>query len=246
MVGKSSLVRRYLQDEFSDEYFATIGMKVYKKVVFVDQPGVSSKVPVTMVLWDIMGDSQYGDFLREIYLHGASGLMAVADITEPRSVSPLNNWVGSSLDFLGDVPVQIVLNKWDAGESEFAINTGRWVAKKNLATCYLASASKGNNVERAFSELAQRILAQASLKSRRLSDDRLLGALVDSIGKKRTLAQIAADLGESPISVEPLVRSLVKSGQLTMEDIEISTDGSPIMFYSATGKLLPEKMLAAV
>lgn len=245
-VGKSSLVRRYLLDEFGDEYLATFGMKVYKKLVYVNQPGTTNKVPVTMVLWDIMGDQTYGDSLREIYLHGASGVMAVADVTEPRTVSPLNNWVAPSLQFLGDVPVQIVLNKWDAGESEFAVNTGRWVARKNLATCYLASASRGDNVELAFTELAQRILAQATLKSRRLSEDRMLGALVGSIGKRRSLTEISADLGEPLFVVEPLVRSLVRSGHLTLEDVEVTKFGSPVMIFSATGKLLTQQAIAAV
>ena len=239
-VGKSSLVQRYMLDEFSDEYFATIGMKVYKKLVHVAQPGSNRTVPVTMVIWDIMGDGSYGKSIRDIYLHGASGVMAVADITQPSTVSPLNNWVSPAFELLGDIPVQIVLNKWDAGENDFALNTGRWVARKNVAPCFLTSACRGDNVERAFSELAQRILAQATLQSRRLSEDRILGALVGSIGRKRTLDQISADIGEAPVVVEPRVRSLVRSGQLTLEDVEIARDGTPIMRYSATGKLLAE------
>lgn len=227
-------------DEFSDEYFATIGMKVYKKLVHVPQPGLDRTTPVVLVIWDIMGDGSYGESMREIYLHGASGVMAVADVTQPSTVSPLNNWVNPALELLGNIPVQIVLNKWDAGENECALNTGRWVAKRNVAPCYLTSACRGDNVERAFNELAQRILAQATLQSRRLSEDRLIGALVGSIGRKRTLDQISADVGESPIAVEPYVRNLVRSGHLTLEDVEIARDGSPIMRYSATGKLITE------
>ena len=178
--------------------------------------------------------------MRDIYLHGAGGIMAVADVNEPRTVSPLNNWLNPALQILGDVPVQIILNKRDAGESEFAVNTGRWVAKKSLATCYLTSASRRDNLELAFCELAQRILAQATLKSRKLSEDRMMGALVNSIGKKRTLDQISADIGESPLVVEPRLRSLVRSGHLTLEDVELTKEGRPIMRYRATGKLLGE------
>ena len=244
-VGKSSLVRRYVLDEFGDGYFATIGMKVYKKLIFIKQPISGFTVPVTLTVWDIMGDASYRESMREIYYHGASGIMAVADVTDARTVPPLSNWVNPSLQMLGDVPVQILLNKWDAGESEFAVNTGRWVAKKSLATCYLTSASRGDNVELAFFELAQRILAQASLRSRRLSEDKMMGALVNSIGKKRTLDQISSDLGESPLVVEPRLRSLVRSGHLTLEDVEISKKGRPTMRYSATGRLLTEPVMIA-
>jgi small GTP-binding protein len=236
-VGKSALVRRYLLDQFSDEYFATLGMKVYKKQVFIFPPKSKNAVEVTMVLWDIMGDGEYGESMRDIYLHGAAGIMAVADVTRPDTIPPLNRWINPALQQLGDVPVQIILNKWDAGEAEYARDMGRGIAKKHISPCYLTSALKGDNVERAFIDLAQRILAQAQVTSRPLSEDRMLELLVDSIGEARTLEDLSAEFGLPTSHAEPRIRNLVKSGYLVLKDVDIAPDGCPVMTYTATGKL---------
>ena len=58
-VGKSSIVKRYVLDEFGDDYLATVGMKVYKKLVLLKQPGGDSTIPVVLTIWDIMGDGTY-------------------------------------------------------------------------------------------------------------------------------------------------------------------------------------------
>jgi len=236
-VGKSALVRRYLLDEFSDEYLATLGMKVYKKMVYVFPPRSKDAVAVNMVLWDIMGDGEYGDSMRGIYLHGAAGIMAVADLTRPDTIPPLNRWVNPALQLLGDVPVQIVLNKWDAGEASYAREMGREVAKKHVAPCYLTSAMKGDNVERAFFDLAQRILAQAQAAVRPLSEDKMLEVLVGTIGETRTLDDLSAEFGLPAAHAEPRIRNLVRSGHLALTDVDIGSDGCPIMKYVATGKL---------
>lgn len=237
-VGKSALVQRYVLDQFSDEYFATLGMKVYKKIVYVVPPRSKETVPVTIVLWDIMGDDKYGESMREIYLYGASGVMAVADVTEPDTVPPLDRWVSPALQLLGNIPVQIVLNKWDAGEDQQARDIGRNIAKRHVAPCYLTSASRGDNVERVFNDLAQRILAQMTLNMRPMPEDKTLEVLVGSIGETRSLEELSADFGLRPTQAETRARSLVRSGHLVLQDVDMAPDGSPVMKYTATGKLL--------
>ena len=236
-VGKSALVRRYMLDQFSDEYFATLGMKVYKKLVYVFPPRSKDAVAVNMVLWDVMGDGEYGESMRDIYLHGAAGIMAVADMTRPDTIPPLSRWVNPALQMLGDVPVQIILNKWDAGEAVYAREMGRGIAKKHVAPCYLTSALKGDNVERAFLDLAQRILAQAQVAARPLSEDKMLELLVGSIGETRTLEDLSAEFGLPVNHAEPRIRNLVRNGYLALKDVDIAPDGCPVMTYTATGKL---------
>ena len=49
-VGKTSLVRRYVQSIFSDAYLTTVGVKIDKKNLNVGE------TPVTLILWDIAGE----------------------------------------------------------------------------------------------------------------------------------------------------------------------------------------------
>ena len=237
-VGKSALIQRYVLDQFSDTYFATLGMKVYKKLVYVLPPRSKEAIPVSMVILDIMGDGTYGESMRDIYLHGAAGVIAVADVTRPDTIPTLTRWVNTALEFLGDIPVEIVLNKWDAGEEVVSRDFARELAKKNVAPCYLTSALKGDNVEQAFLDLAQRILAQTRLSVRGASEDETLEVLVGSIGETRTLEELSTEFGMSPAHAEPSVRNLVRSGHLVLKDVDMTPEGRPVMKYTATGRLV--------
>jgi len=73
-VGKTSLVRRFVETIFLDKYHTTVGVKVDKKVVQVDGQELS------LVLWDIYGEDEYQK-LRLSYLRGAAGYLLVADGT---------------------------------------------------------------------------------------------------------------------------------------------------------------------
>ena len=73
-VGKTSLVRRFVESIFSDAYQTSIGVKIEKKVVR------AGNEEVTLVLWDIHGEDVYQK-IRMSYLRGMSGYLLVADGT---------------------------------------------------------------------------------------------------------------------------------------------------------------------
>src|SRR5580700_10653949 len=73
-VGKTSLVRRFVESIFSDRYLTTVGVKIDKKVVQVNGQDV------TVMLWDLYGEDEFQK-IRMSYLRGASGYLLVADGT---------------------------------------------------------------------------------------------------------------------------------------------------------------------
>jgi small GTP-binding protein len=73
-VGKSSLIRRFVKNEFSDDYMVTIGVHILKKEVTLE------KENYTLVLWDIEGKESIKD-VRETYLLGTSGFIYVFNPT---------------------------------------------------------------------------------------------------------------------------------------------------------------------
>src|SRR6476661_2941267 len=73
-VGKTSLVRRYVQSIFSEAYLTTVGVKIDKKTVELTDRTVN------LILWDLAGEDDIGS-LRMTYLRGASGYVLVADGT---------------------------------------------------------------------------------------------------------------------------------------------------------------------
>src|SRR5574342_650264 len=73
-VGKTSLVRRFVESIFSDTYLTTVGVKIDKKQLRVDDHDV------TLMLWDIYGEDEFQK-LHMSYLRGAAGLLLVVDGT---------------------------------------------------------------------------------------------------------------------------------------------------------------------
>src|SRR5256886_8679432 len=61
-VGKTSLIKRFVQDEFDDRYIATVGTKVTKKTVDVRWRGAPASLD--MMVWDIMGEKGFRALLR--------------------------------------------------------------------------------------------------------------------------------------------------------------------------------------
>lgn len=78
-VGKTSLVKRFVQSIFSETYLTTVGVKIDKKNV------VLSDRIVTLILWDLAGEDDIAS-LRMSYLRGSAGYVLVADGTRPSTL----------------------------------------------------------------------------------------------------------------------------------------------------------------
>src|SRR5207253_4979715 len=79
-VGKTSLIRRFVQDEFDDRYITTLGAKVSKREMQFGTPD-RTQIHMDMTVWDIMGEKGFRDLLKEAFFHGAKGVVAVCDLT---------------------------------------------------------------------------------------------------------------------------------------------------------------------
>ncbi len=66
-VGKTSLIRRYVLDQFDDDYIRTIGAKVSKKTMRVTLPERKASVDITMAIWDIIGHMGFRQLLADVY-----------------------------------------------------------------------------------------------------------------------------------------------------------------------------------
>jgi len=150
-VGKTSLVRRFVESIYSDVYQTTVGVKIDKKNVKVGEKEVS------LVLWDLYGDDDYQK-MRWTYLRGASGYLLVADGTRKATLEKAFQLEQKVREEVGVIPFVFVINKsdllrdWDldsAIESQMAAQG--WSVLRS-------SAKTGEGVEESFSLLAQKVL----------------------------------------------------------------------------------------
>ncbi|HXZ12562.1 MAG TPA: Rab family GTPase [Candidatus Sulfotelmatobacter sp.] len=150
-VGKTSLVRRFVESIFSEAYQTTIGVKVDKKVVRVDGQDV------TLVLWDIYGEDIFQK-LQISYLRGMSGYLLVVDGTRRPTLEDalaLSNRVNETM---GKIPAVLVLNKSDL-KDQWEIEPEREAKLAESGwSIFRSSAKTGEHVEEVFSELARAML----------------------------------------------------------------------------------------
>jgi len=158
-VGKTSLIRRYVLDMFDDAYIQTLGAKVTKKTILlpVHNPGPPREIVIT--IWDVMGNTGFRELLKESYFFGCQGIIAVCDVTQRATLDDLDGWIDRAWDIAGDVPVHMLVNKIDL-EEDAAMDEDRVRAfSQAYGSPYMfASAKRGDNVAKAFEEIARRIV----------------------------------------------------------------------------------------
>ncbi|MFQ5802857.1 MAG: Rab family GTPase [Thermoplasmata archaeon] len=157
-VGKTSLIRRFIYQEFDDRYVTTIGAKVSKKEIVVRE-GDGRWVDVSLAVWDIMGQSSLRELLKEAYFTGARGALGVCDVTRRDTLEELHEWVGAIHRVTGDIPIHILANKVDLAERiDFEESDLAEVAASYKAPYGYTSAKSGENVPEAFQKLAEMIV----------------------------------------------------------------------------------------
>jgi small GTP-binding protein len=160
-VGKTSLIRRYVLDEFEDKYVTTLGAKVSKKELVFDRPQEDARVRMDMTIWDIMGEKGFRDLLKEAFFHGAKGVLAVCDLTRYSTLKELDDWVQSVFNVVGEIPVVYAVNKVDLKDEVMILYGDREIEEHAVAfgaSSFYTSARTGENVEETFSALGQAIL----------------------------------------------------------------------------------------
>ena len=148
-VGKTSLVKRYIDNQFGEKYKTTVGVSISTKNVAVDDEELS------LVIWDIAGFEQDGHYQH--YLRGVHGVVWVMDGTEPESFKILDV-ILNSLPEIKEIPSVCLVNKCDL-EDEWLFDEDMLSQLKSFNYSVLnCSAKTGENVERGFVDLARQLV----------------------------------------------------------------------------------------
>jgi hypothetical protein len=108
-VGKTSLVRRFVHNQFDDKYLTTIGVKIDTKLIAPPDRG-----PLKLAIWDLAGtDTPTELFLR--YCQGAAGYLLVADGGRGETLNCCCDLRGAVAARFGLLPYVTLVNKSDLG-----------------------------------------------------------------------------------------------------------------------------------
>ena len=151
-VGKTSLVQRFVKSIFSDKYHTTIGVKIDKKVVEINDNEVN------LLLWDIHGEDDYQK-VQASYLLGAAGYFLVIDGTRRETIKLAESLQLMASKTLRNKPFILLVNKADM-EDEWEITSADLAELESKGwTIMKTSARSGQNVEEAFTQLTQMMLS---------------------------------------------------------------------------------------
>jgi len=154
-VGKTSVCERYVNNQFSDKYLTTIGVKVDTKELELCSRGASVK----LVLWDVAGTDRFGN--KEFaYLRGAAGFVFVADGTRSMTLRTVQRLRKDILQRCGEQPQVLLINKHDLSDTWEVTDELIEELETRFGSVFLTSAKTGEMVEDALKHLAEMVVDQ--------------------------------------------------------------------------------------
>ena len=172
-VGKTSLLNRFVTEEFSQTYKATIGADFMRKEIVVDDKHVS------LQLWDTAGQERFQSLGSSFY-RGADACILVYDITLQKSFDSIISWKQEFLSQCGPnnpetFPFMVVGNKCDL-EVDRAVSlakSNQWARDQDLPLIE-ASAKDNIRIEEIFIEIAKKTLKREKVTVPVLSNNVVL------------------------------------------------------------------------
>lgn len=144
-VGKTSLIRRYIDGTFDDRYLTTIGVKISKKMLQLDN------IECELIIWDVEGNTP-NKKIPTSYYKGASGAIFVADVHRSDTVKNMEEMIETFLKLNPDSKYVVAHNKSDLLSDD---------QKKDFTLdpyTFLTSAKEDKNVQRVFETLCREML----------------------------------------------------------------------------------------
>ena len=159
-VGKSNIMTRYAQNEFSNDTPSTIGVEFMTKPLKID--GRDVKVQI----WDTAGQERFRAISRSVY-HGAKGAMIVYDITNQTSFDNVGMWLQELRAHLPPTATLFLIgNKSDLDHMRAVKKeTGDRFARENNMAFMETSALEKINIDRAFEMLVKKMHEAATAAS---------------------------------------------------------------------------------
>jgi len=151
-VGKSSLVLRFVKDQFDDYRESTIGAAFLTQTITLDDTAVKFEI------WDTAGQERYKS-LAPMYYRNANCAVVVYDITQTSSLEKAQNWI-KELQRQADPSIVIALcgNKADlSARRQVTQEDAKKYALEEGLMWSETSAKTGDGVTEIFTAIAKRL-----------------------------------------------------------------------------------------
>ncbi|OLS13732.1 MAG: small GTP-binding protein [Promethearchaeota archaeon CR_4] len=154
-VGKTSLIKAFVDKVFSTDYRPTIGANIFIKRVEVGDNRA------TLTIWDIAGQERW-QLMRTAYYRGSNIIFLVADCTRKESFQQLENfWIPDVREQIGiEIPIYLLANKIDLEREVSGDGVKEWAEKIGANHVFETSAKTGVGVNQAFEQTLKDVLSK--------------------------------------------------------------------------------------
>ncbi|CAD8207182.1 unnamed protein product [Paramecium octaurelia] len=152
-VGKSCMLMRYSENQFTNNFYNTIGVDFKTKTVAIGEHNVKLQI------WDTAGQDRFRTITCSYY-RGAQGIIIVYDITDRESFENVKTWIAEIDKYASEsVNRMLVGNKADITERrEVSYEEGLELSRQFQIPFYETSAKSSTNIEAAFTHITKNIL----------------------------------------------------------------------------------------
>jgi small GTP-binding protein len=159
-VGKTSLIRRFVEGQFSDRYLSTVGVKISRKPMEVLSINHEEKRIVQLLIWDLEGSNKFKQ-ITPTYLQGASGAIIVADVKRQETLAHISEHINIFLSINPTGSIIVAFNKMDLADEEkkATILNYQFSKQERVIANYATSAKTGLYVDEMFKKLSYRIIS---------------------------------------------------------------------------------------
>jgi len=152
-VGKSCLLLRFADDNFTDSYISTIGVDFRFRTITID------KKTVKLQIWDTAGQERFRT-ITSAYYRGADGIIMVYDVTSMESFDHVEEWLNEVERHANESTSKLLVgNKADlVDEKQVTEEQAQRFADKLGISFLETSAKTSTNVDAAFHTMAQELI----------------------------------------------------------------------------------------
>ncbi|MBD1940143.1 Rab family GTPase [Microcoleus sp. FACHB-68] len=159
-VGKTSLIRRFVDRQFSDQYLSTVGVKISRKNIELIGAKEQEKLDLQLLIWDLEGHTKF-KAIAPSYLQGASGAVIVADVSRQETIERIPEHLQLFTSVNPKSSIIIALNKSDLIDEEKLAKLFELVedlSHEQILSIHTTSAKIGKDVDEIFQKLAYKMV----------------------------------------------------------------------------------------
>ena len=159
-VGKTSIMSKFVSNEFQSIYSSTIGVEFKLKDIYVNNNQCAK-----LKIWDTCGQEKFRSITRQ-YFKNSDGVLLVFDLTNRETLKKLNLWLKDVKDNIGnDFFTFLIGNKTDVKDRDITISEeAKQFANEKKINYYEVSAKTGSGVFNIFEKMANRLINKEKIE----------------------------------------------------------------------------------